>query len=161
MKHIIFAHSHCTDGLCAASIMKRAINICLNTEDVTVVFVRYGNEKAALEAVEIDKKLRKKAADDHARFEHLRANREKREKKAAKTSADKEKRSKSWAEKLEKMREKHPNAYRPWTDEQDALLKQEFQLGSGPAKLSQLLGRHERSIILRLQKLLGEDVVQL
>ena len=54
MKHVIFAHSHCTDGLCAASIMKRAINICLNTEDVTVVFVRYGNEKTALEAVEID-----------------------------------------------------------------------------------------------------------
>ena len=117
--------------------------------------------KISPEAVEIDKKLRKKAADDHARFEHLRANREKREKKAAKTSADKEKRSKSWAEKLEKMREKHPNAYRPWTDEQDALLKQEFQLGSDLGKLSQLLGRHERSVILRLQKLLGEDVVQL
>ena len=22
MKHVIFAHSHCTDGLCAASLMK-------------------------------------------------------------------------------------------------------------------------------------------
>ena len=54
MKHVIFAHSHCTDGLCAASIMKRAINICLNTENVVVVFVRYGEEKKALEAEEIN-----------------------------------------------------------------------------------------------------------
>lgn len=56
MKHIIFAHSHCTDGLCAASIMKRAINICLNTEDIVVIFVRYGAEKKALEQAEIDDK---------------------------------------------------------------------------------------------------------
>lgn len=49
MKHVIFAHSHCTDGLCAASIIKRAINICLNTEDIVVIFARYGAEKKALE----------------------------------------------------------------------------------------------------------------
>ena len=54
MKHVILAHSHCTDGLCAASIMKRAINICLNTENVVVVFVRYGEEKKALEEEEIN-----------------------------------------------------------------------------------------------------------
>ena len=56
MKNVIFAHSHCTDGLCAASIMKRAINICLNTEDIVVIFVRYGAEKKALEQAEIDDK---------------------------------------------------------------------------------------------------------
>ena len=56
MKHVIFAHSHCTDGLCAASIMKRAINVCLNTEDVVVIFARYGAEKKALEQAEIDDK---------------------------------------------------------------------------------------------------------
>lgn len=56
MKHVIFAHSHCTDGLCAASIMKRAINICLNTEDIVVIFARYGAEKKALEQAEIDDK---------------------------------------------------------------------------------------------------------
>ena len=56
MKNVIFAHSHCTDGLCAASIMKRAINICLNTEDIVVIFVRYGEEKKALEQAEIDDK---------------------------------------------------------------------------------------------------------
>ena len=56
MKHVIFAHSHCTDGLCAASIMKRAINICLNTEDIVVIFASYGAEKKALEQAEIDDK---------------------------------------------------------------------------------------------------------
>ena len=56
MKHVIFAHSHCTDGLCAASIIKRAINICLNTEDIVVIFARYGAEKKALEQAEIDEK---------------------------------------------------------------------------------------------------------
>lgn len=56
MKHVIFAHSHCTDGLCAASIIKRAINICLNTEDIVVIFARYGAEKKALEQAEIDDK---------------------------------------------------------------------------------------------------------
>ena len=56
------------------------------------------------------------------------------------------------------MRAKHPNAYRPWTEEQDDLLKQEFQQGADLKKLSKLLGRHERSIVMRLQKHFGEDV---
>lgn len=56
MKHVIFAHSHCTDRLCAASIMKRAINICFNTEDIVVILARYGAEKKALEQAKIDDK---------------------------------------------------------------------------------------------------------
>jgi oligoribonuclease NrnB/cAMP/cGMP phosphodiesterase (DHH superfamily) len=36
--------------------MKRAINICLNTEDIVVIFARYGAEKKALEQAEIDDK---------------------------------------------------------------------------------------------------------
>ncbi len=57
------------------------------------------------------------------------------------------------------MRLTYPNAYRPWTNEQDSLLKQEFQNGKVIGDLSRLLGRHERSIILRLQKHFGEDAV--
>lgn len=113
------------------------------------------------EAVQIDAVLRKKACDDHARLEHLRANKARREKHATAHATEKERKAKSWAEKLAKMREKHPNAYRPWTHEQDEMLKQEFQLGTDMKKLSQLLGRHERSILLRLQKHFGEDIVQL
>jgi hypothetical protein len=59
------------------------------------------------------------------------------------------------------MRETHPNAYMPWTHEQDELLKQSFQQGVAVEDLAQTLGRHERSIVLRLQKHFGEDAVQL
>lgn len=117
--------------------------------------------KISDEALKIDATLRKKAADDHARFEHLRAKALKREKDETKKVTEKEKKASSWAERLETMRKKHPNAYRPWTDEQDAQLKQGFQTGETVKNLSKKLGRHERSILLRLQKHFGEDVVVL
>ncbi|HMR72623.1 MAG TPA: hypothetical protein PKD68_01295, partial [Candidatus Saccharibacteria bacterium] len=110
------------------------------------------------EALRIDGELRKRATEDHARFEHLRARAVKRGKTVAKEAAAKEKKASSWNERLEKMREKHPNAYRPWTHEQDELLKQDFQQGAPIEELSKKLGRHERSIVLRLQKHFGEDI---
>ncbi len=116
--------------------------------------------KISDEALKIDEVLRKKAADDHARFEHLRSNALKREKSAHKKNLEKEKKASSWTERLEKMREKHPNAYRPWTSEQDEQLKQDFQNGVAVKEMSKKLGRHERSIILRLQKHFGEDTIQ-
>ena len=59
------------------------------------------------------------------------------------------------------MRETYPNAYMPWEPVQDDELKQAFQNGLSIEKLSQLLGRHEGSIKMRLQKHFGEDAVQL
>lgn len=67
--------------------------------------------------------------------------------------------SSGWSERIAKMRETHPNAFRPWLKEHDEQLKQEFQNGSDLAALSKLLGRQENSIRLRLQKHFGEDVV--
>lgn len=113
------------------------------------------------EAIRIDVSLRKKGADDHARFEHLRARALKRQKGDVKKAADKAKRASSWAERLEKMRTQHPNAYRPWTNEQDATLKESFLAGVSVKKLSKQLGRNEKSILLRLQKHFGEDAVAL
>ncbi len=117
--------------------------------------------KVSEEALKIDEGLREKAADDHARFEYLRDQAVKRQKNENKKAADKDKKASSWTERLEKMREKHPNAYKPWTDEQDIKLKSDFQNGVPLKKLSKKFGRHERSIILRLQKHFGEDVIQL
>lgn len=111
------------------------------------------------EALRIDTQLRKKAADDHARFEHLRKKALKRQKETTQKVAEKEKKASSWNERLEKMREKHPNAYRPWTNEQDATLKESFLAGVSVKDLSKKLGRHEKSILLRLQKHFGEDAV--
>ena len=106
-------------------------------------------------ALEIDHALVKKGLDDAKKFEPLRANIVRRAKvktpKAAKTG---------WAEKIAKMRLEFPNAYRPWLDKDDTLLKEKFQHGDSIKKLSKQFGRHEGSIRMRLQKHFGEDVVQ-
>lgn len=102
----------------------------------------------------IDRMLRTKAAADAKRFAHLA--KKGSERKFVPTSKPKT----GWAEKVAKMRQTHPNAYRPWEASHDAELKQEFQNGLGIAELSKLLGRHEGSIKIRLQKHFGEDVVQ-
>lgn len=116
-----------------------------------------GINRTALEiseqAYDIDDQLRQKSSQDGKRFKDLEATFEQQEKKLA------AKKTSSWSEKIEKMRETYPNAYRPWTNQQDALLKQEFQNGQDVAKLSKLLGRHEGSVIMRLQKHFGDDVV--
>lgn len=109
------------------------------------------------DAKHIDGLLRDKTARDYKRFKHLtqqaseRASRPEPKKKTTGSS--------SWSEKIEKMRETYPNAYRPWTNDQDAVLKQEFLNGLDVPALSSLLGRHQRSVIMRLQKHFGEDVV--
>jgi hypothetical protein len=47
----------------------------------------------------------------------------------------------------------------PWEDEDDTILKQDFQNGATIKDLSKKLGRHEGSIKMRLQKHFGEDIV--
>lgn len=109
------------------------------------------------DAQSIDGVLRARAAKDAKRFSHLAEKAKNRPTLKPKSASGK---SSSWSEKIENMRHTYPNAYRPWTDEQDSLLKQEFQNGLDIEGLSGLLGRHEGSIKMRLQKHFGEDVVQ-
>ncbi|MDN5819568.1 MAG: PIF1 family DEAD/DEAH box helicase [bacterium] len=114
--------------------------------------------RVSSKAQQIDQSLRSKASDDSSRFDHLSVQAEKR--KHAPVKAKKKAGSSGWAEKIEKMRETHPNAYRPWQKDQDDQLKQDFQNGASLTDLSQALGRHEGSIKMRLQKHFGEDVIQ-
>ena len=45
MKHVIFAHSHCIDGLCSASLMKKALQLAYGSDTkINVVFASYGKE---------------------------------------------------------------------------------------------------------------------
>ena len=53
MKFTIFAHSHCTDGLVAASIMKYSLQMKHNIEP-EVIFVSYGKEQEAIDKANID-----------------------------------------------------------------------------------------------------------
>ncbi|MES2876274.1 MAG: PIF1 family DEAD/DEAH box helicase [Patescibacteria group bacterium] len=115
-----------------------------------------GINRMALEisetAYDIDDQLRIKSKADATRLAYLEATLEKVE--LAKASKKKE----GWAGKVEKMRETYPNAYRPWTSMHDDTLKQEFQNGVSLKDLSKKLGRHEGSIIIRLQKHFGEEI---
>ena len=121
----------------------------------------YGINRMALQvspdALAIDEMLRQKSDEAVRKYEPLLAEMneqlEKRTKKSAKSG------SSSWKEKIAKMRETYPNAYKPWEKQDDELLKQEFLNGVGIKELSDKLGRHEGSIRMRLQKHFGEDMI--
>ena len=64
----------------------------------------------------------------------------------------------NWADKVNKMREEYPNAYKPWQDKDDKKLVLSFTKGKTVEQLSKLLGRHKGSVRERLKKHLGEDI---
>lgn len=118
----------------------------------------YGINRKALEvsqdALAIDETLRQSSLLSADKFKDLRKNSDRGLDNLAKP-----KRNTGWREKIEKMRETHPNAFRPWTNQQDELLKLEFLGGANIDELSHKLGRHEGSIVVRLKKHFGDDVV--
>jgi ATP-dependent DNA helicase PIF1 len=65
----------------------------------------------------------------------------------------------SWADKIEKMREQYPNAYRPWKEDDDKRLREQFNGGAKLKDLTVMFGRHPGSIKKRLEKHFGEDVL--
>ena len=110
------------------------------------------------EAYAIDERLKMRAANDCERFQYLQRKAEERAAKPLKNPS--KKKSSSWSEKIAKMREIHPNAYKPWQPQDDEALKLGFINGESIEHLSAQLGRHEGSIKMRLQKHFGEDAVQ-
>ncbi|MFI5212398.1 MAG: ATP-dependent RecD-like DNA helicase [Candidatus Saccharimonadales bacterium] len=107
------------------------------------------------DAQTIDGTLRSRAADDSKKFAHLVEQSEKRSHEPVKKTTA----NSGWTDKIAKMRETYPNAYRPWRPGDDDTLKLDFQNGISVKELSQKLGRHEGSITMRLQKHFGEDAV--
>lgn len=111
-------------------------------------------------ALEIDENLRSKAAKDAKRFAHLQPKADKRakEKPAAKESVVGASGA-NFKEKIEKMRETYPNAFKSWPDDDDAKLKEKFLQGNDLDALSKEFGRHPGSIKARLKKHFGDDVI--
>ncbi len=109
------------------------------------------------EAVEIDAHFRSKAAKDAKRFAHLKALAEKR----AKDTAKPKKPTGTWSSKVSKMRETYPNAFKPWSAEDDKKLVKLFGQGDSVSikSLTKTFGRHPGSIRARLKKHFGEDAV--
>jgi len=110
------------------------------------------------DARQIDQDLRSLAKADAARFSQLQAKAQERTLRTP--GVVDEKKGSAWTDKIAKMRETYPNAYRPWQADDDATLKTSFLNGDSIAALSKKLGRHEGSIRMRLQKHFGEDVIQ-
>lgn len=65
----------------------------------------------------------------------------------------------AWSEKLAAMRKDFPNAYKPWSEQDDVRLVKLASAGNGVATLSKLLGRHPGSIKIRLNKHFGDTLV--
>ncbi len=104
------------------------------------------------QAIEIDSTLRKKSARDRKKFEHLRPQAEARAKKKVT-----DKPVSTWSEKLAKMRQQYPQAFRPWKETEDANLKELFEKGKVPKEIAEALGRHPGSIRARLKKHYGDN----
>lgn len=113
--------------------------------------------KVSPDALSIDAELRSRSAKDANRFEHLRERALQRAQEELKPSQ----KPGSWSERLEKMREKYPNAYKPWSKSDDAELMRLFENGGEVTikKLTEVFGRHPGSIRARLKKHFGEDAV--
>ncbi len=112
------------------------------------------------DAQNIDIDLREKAAYSLKRFAHLEEKIKQRASKPVAVVKQKTKSGSGFREKIDKMRETHPNAFRPWEPMQDAILKEKFLNGVPLLEIGKILGRQEGSIRLRLQKHFGEDVIQ-
>ena len=113
------------------------------------------------EARKIDFILKNESSKAEKRFSHLKEVAKKRE---AGEIVEVQSSKTTWAEKLEKMRQEYPNAYRSWRLVDDSKL-QEMVFANGKidadliAELSKELGRHKGSIEARIKKLFGEDAI--
>lgn len=121
----------------------------------------YGINRKALEvssdALAIDEMLRTLSSEAALTYEPLRQ-KMKKTLSMKPTSSQSKKTNSNLRERIEKMRETHPNAFRPWEAKHDLELKQNFQNGSTVEELSTKFGRHPGSIVARLKKHFGEDI---
>lgn len=115
------------------------------------------------DALEINELLLARSKQDYEKLKHLEPKAVGREAEAKKEKPKKDKKEKkansNWAERLEKMRETYPNAFRPWKQVDDDLLIAHHKKGDGLANLTKLLGRQPGGIVARLKKHFGDDVV--
>jgi ATP-dependent DNA helicase PIF1 len=74
-------------------------------------------------------------------------------------STNKSNKSSSWSDKLTKMRQDYPNAYKPWSETEDEKLVKLLSAENTIPQISKLMGRHPGSIKSRLKKYFGDDLI--
>lgn len=112
-------------------------------------------------AREIDATLRlrsDKALEDHAKA-IVKWHKAEEKRKSEPEEELPEKPTSDFAQKIAKMREEYPNAFRPWPESDDEKLKKLFEEKKTLKELTEIFGRHPGSIRSRLKKHYGEDVV--
>jgi ATP-dependent exoDNAse (exonuclease V) alpha subunit len=112
--------------------------------------------RVSREALEIDELLKARAAADQKAFAGLEQQFAEQEAVSQKTES---KGKTPWAERLAKMRQQYPNAFKPWAKADDEQLLTLFKNGKGLSQLCTALQRQPGGIRARLKKHLGEDVV--
>ena len=134
-----------------------ALSRVKNLDSLSLVGINNMALRVSPEALNIDETLRSKSARHAKQHEALRENAKKR----IKIKDEGLKKKSGWNEKISKMRETYPNAFRPWTTDDDEKLvklfskKEKVKLG----ELTKTFGRHPGSIRARLKKHFGEDAV--
>jgi len=112
-------------------------------------------------AREIDAELRRRSGEALSTYvaviEKWHQDEEKRKNQPESEETDKP--ASNWSEKLAKMRETYPNAYRPWAESDDKKLMELYKKKTTLNMLTKEFGRHPGSIKKRLEKHFGEDVV--
>ncbi len=113
------------------------------------------------EAHELDQYLRRQSRIAEAQHPDAAEEYEKKQKNKSKISKSKKAGGAiSWQAKMEKMREQHPNAYKPWKEVEDKQLLDQWAGGKTIKQLAKKLGRHEGSVRARLKKHFGDDIFQ-
>jgi ATP-dependent DNA helicase PIF1 len=112
--------------------------------------------RVSRDALEIDELLRARARTDAEKFAPLRELAAKRKDEPEPEGTKKG--NSNWHEKIAKMRETHPNAFKPWATEDDAKLKEMFDTGKSVEEMVNVFGRHPGSIRARLKKHYGDEV---
>lgn len=111
------------------------------------------------QAYDLDEKLRKLSGTHAKKYAELEdAYLKKMTVRTKKQKDDGKQKSGNWQEKIAKMRQTYPNAYKPWKTIEDATLLEQWAEGARIKKLSSVLGRHEGSIKARLKKHFGDDI---
>lgn len=138
-----------------------ALSRVRNLETLSLLGINKMALKVSSDALEIDKTLRALSKKHAKQHDHLKENIKKRKEELKKLPKKSTVKSGAWADKIAKMRETHPNAFKPWTNEDDEMLVSMFTSGKpvSIAKLTKTLGRQPGSIKARLIKHFGEDAV--
>jgi len=134
-----------------------ALSRVRNLQTLSLVGINKMALRVSEAALEIDGRLQSRSASDSQKFEHLRANLGRRQ--VAPAAQSPKKAGSSWTDKIAKMRETHPNAYKAWSKAEDERLMNAFNADTNLQELTQIMGRHPGSIKIRLKKHLGEDAV--